>query len=120
MVKGKSKEYIVSNYILQNTNLLFEESISDIEIKEKGRVVELTLYYNPASKYDVWRLRKEFLKEPQHIVTTIKRGMLCAKFYAPTKYADLIICKLHTVEPSIGINRIIECVKTKNRAARDE
>jgi hypothetical protein len=34
------------------------------------------------------------LQEPQLINTTMKDNMLCAKFLAPTKFADLIICKL--------------------------
>lgn len=120
MVKGKFKEYIVSNYILQNSNLLFEKSISDVQIKEKGKVVELTLYYKPSSKFEIWKLKKEFYKEPQHINTVIKNGMLCAKFYAPSKFADLIVCKLHTTEPSLGENKIFECVKQKTRTAREE
>lgn len=113
MVKGKNKEYIVSNYILKNTNLLFEKSISDIKVQEKGKVVELTLYYKPSSKYDVWRLKKEFYKEPQYISHTIKNGMLCVKFFAPSKFADLIVCKLHSIDPNLKEYKILSC-ETKN------
>lgn len=113
-MRGKSKEYIVSNYILQNSDLLFEKSISDIQIKEKGKIVELLLYYKPSSKFEIWKLKKEFYKEPQYITSTIKNGMLYAKFLAPSKYADLIICKLHTTVPNIGIDKILSYCETKN------
>ena len=94
MIKDKEKKILVSNYIIQNSDLLFQKSLSDIKVKEKGKIVELWLYYSPSSKYEIWNLKKLFLQEPQLINTTMKDDMLCAKFLAPTKFADLIICKL--------------------------
>ena len=72
------------------------------------------LYYKPSSKFEVWRLKKEFYKEPQYISTCIKNNMLCAKFYAPSKFADLIVCKLHTTEPNLCENKILNYVKQIN------
>lgn len=40
--------------------------------------------------------------------------MLCAKFYAPSKYADLIICKMHTYNPNISEEKILSFCETKN------
>lgn len=114
MVKNKHKEYIVSNYILQDTSLLFEKFISDITVKEKGKVVELTLYYSPNSKYDVWKIKKKCLKEPQYITSFMKNGMLCAKFYAPSKYTDLIVCKMNTLDNNLGKIYNFEFCETKN------
>ena len=96
MIKNKDKEILVSNYIIQSSELLSHKSIKNIEIKERGKIVELRLYYLPSSKYEMWNLKKLFYKEPQFITTTMKDGMLCAKFLAPSKFADLIICKLYT------------------------
>lgn len=114
MVKGKIKEYLVSNYIIQNSDLLFQKSISDIQVKEKGKLVELTLFYKPKSKFEIWNLRKQFYKEPQYVTSTIKNGSLCAKFYAPSKYADLVICKLHTYNISPTENKIFDFCETKS------
>ena len=114
MVKDKHKEYIVSNYILQDTSLLFEKSISNITVKEKGKVVELMLYYSPDSKYDVWRIRKKAIKEPQYISTSMKNGMMCIKFYAPSKYTDLIVCKMNTLDNNLGKIYNFEFCETKN------
>lgn len=113
MVKNKDKEYIISNYILQNSDLLFDKCISDIKVIEKGKIVELQLYYKPSSKYDVWRIKKEFYKEPQYIKTIMKNGMICGIFYSPSKYADLIICKLHTIDTSLKEYKILNN-ETKN------
>ena len=120
MIRNKGKEILVSNYIIQNTNLLFQKTISNIEIKEKGKLVELWLYYLPSSKFETWKLKKEFIKEPQYIACNVKNGMLCAKFLAPSKFADLIICKLHSVELNVYENKILNYCETKTRAARDE
>lgn len=113
MLKGKNKEYIVSNYILQNTNLLFKKSISDIKIQKRGGVVELMLYYKPSSKYELWDLKRDFYKEPQYISHTTKNGMLCVRFFAPSKFADLIICKLYTIDETLKENKVLNC-ETKN------
>lgn len=120
MLKGKNKEYIISNYILQSSELLFEKSISDIQIKERGNIVELILYYKPSSKFETWKLKKWFYKEPQYITTFIKNGMLCAKFYAPSKFKDLIICKMHTINLNFAENRIFDYVKQKNPGRSNE
>ena len=114
MAKNRDKELLISNYIIQNTDLLFQRSISDIEVKEKGKIVELLLYYLPTSKFEIWRLKKEFFKEPQYISSTMKKGMLCAKFLAPSKFVDLIICKLHTIEPSVIEKKLLNFCETKN------
>jgi len=96
VLKNKDKEILVSNYIIQNSELLFHKSIKNIEVKEKGKIVELWLYYLPSSKYEIWSLKKLFYKEPQLITIVMRNNMLCVKFLAPSKFADLIICKLHT------------------------
>ena len=96
MIENKEKEILVSSYIIQNSELLFHKSVKDVEVKERGKIVELWLYYLPSSKYEIWDLKKLFMHESQFIMYTMKKDMLCVKFLAPTKFADLIICKLHT------------------------
>ena len=108
MIKNKGKEYIVSNYILQNSELLFDECISDIKILEKGKIVELQLYYKPNSKFDVWRIRKNFYKEPKYIKNSTRNVFLCGVFYAPKKFADIIICKLHTINSDLKQFKILK------------
>ena len=111
-----SKESIAACYVITDVELLCHSALSDIKVKSRGNVVELWLYYLPKTKYDIYRIKKLCYKESQFILTRMKDGYFCAKFLAPSKYANLLICEMALAKPNLGERKILEYVKQKTRA----